>query len=82
MLAGVQFEEGRSMSTQAIHAGWDAADGDHGAVAPPIFATSAYAHPEHASLKNLFARKCEGFAYSRSGNPPPRSWRTDRKSVV
>lgn len=69
MLAGVQFEEGRSMSTQAIHAGWDAADGDHGAVAPPIFATSAYAHPEHASLKNLFARKCEGFAYSRSGNP-------------
>lgn len=56
------------MSTTAIHAGWDAG-GDHGAVAPPIYATSAYAHPDHASLKELFARRCEGFAYSRSGNP-------------
>ncbi|MGY5764688.1 O-acetylhomoserine aminocarboxypropyltransferase/cysteine synthase family protein [Brachybacterium sp. DNPG3] len=57
------------MSTAAIHAGWDAAAGDHGAVAPPIYATSAYAHPDHASLRDLFARKAEGYAYSRSGNP-------------
>lgn len=56
------------MSTAAIHAGWDA-QGDHGAIAPPIYATSAYAHPSHESLKELFARRSEGFAYSRSGNP-------------
>lgn len=56
------------MSTAAIHAGWRAHD-QHGAVAPPIYATSAYAHRDHASLKDLFARRTEGFAYSRSGNP-------------
>lgn len=56
------------MSTAAIHGGWRAQD-PHGAVVPPIYATSAYAHPDHASLKALFARRSEGFAYSRSGNP-------------
>lgn len=56
------------MSTAAIHGGWRAQD-PHGAVVPPIYATSAYAHPSHESLKALFARRCEGFAYSRSGNP-------------
>ncbi len=56
------------MSTAAVHGGWRAQD-PHGAVVPPIYATSAYAHPDHASLKALFARRSEGFAYSRSGNP-------------
>ncbi len=41
----------------------------HGAVTPPIYTTSAYAHRDHDSLKELFARRCDGFAYSRSGNP-------------
>ncbi|GAA1310019.1 PLP-dependent transferase [Brachybacterium tyrofermentans] len=41
----------------------------HGAVTPPIYATSAYAHPDHDSLKELFARRRSGFAYARSGNP-------------
>ncbi|MGO2608120.1 MAG: hypothetical protein ACTH8V_13470, partial [Brachybacterium tyrofermentans] len=40
----------------------------HGAVTPPIYATSAYAHPDHDSLKELFARRRSGFAYARSGN--------------
>ena len=56
------------MSTEAIHAGWRAEDA-HGAVAPPVYATSAYAHRGHDSLKDLFARRSDGFAYSRSGNP-------------
>ncbi|GAB4096004.1 PLP-dependent transferase [Brachybacterium horti] len=56
------------MSTAAIHAGWRAEDA-HRAVNPPIYATSAYAHPDHDSLKNLFARRSDGYAYSRSGNP-------------
>ena len=56
------------MSTAAIHAGWRADDA-HGAVVPPVYATSAYAHESHASLRDLFARRCDGFAYSRSGNP-------------
>lgn len=56
------------MSTAAVHGGWRAQD-PHGAVVPPIYATSAYAHPDHASLRALFARRSEGFAYSRSGNP-------------
>ncbi|WP_114854849.1 O-acetylhomoserine aminocarboxypropyltransferase/cysteine synthase family protein [Brachybacterium sp. YJGR34] len=56
------------MSTAAIHAGWSAQD-RHRAVTPPVYASSAYAHPDHASLKALFQRRQEGFAYSRSGNP-------------
>ncbi|MCL6423586.1 aminotransferase class I/II-fold pyridoxal phosphate-dependent enzyme [Brachybacterium sp. JHP9] len=56
------------MSTASIHAGWDAQD-PHGSVVPPIYSTSAYAHSSHASLRALFARRSEGFAYSRSGNP-------------
>ena len=56
------------MSTAAIHAGWSGGD-MHGAVTPPIYATSAYAHPDHDSLKELFARRRSGFAYARSGNP-------------
>ncbi|UQN30374.1 O-acetylhomoserine aminocarboxypropyltransferase/cysteine synthase family protein [Brachybacterium kimchii] len=56
------------MSTTSVHAGWDARDA-HGSLVPPIYATSAYAHSGHASLKALFARESEGFAYSRSGNP-------------
>lgn len=56
------------MSTASIHAGWDST-GHHGSVVPPIYATSAYAHSSHAELKALFARECDGFAYSRSGNP-------------
>ncbi|MFC7374630.1 O-acetylhomoserine aminocarboxypropyltransferase/cysteine synthase family protein [Brachybacterium sp. GCM10030267] len=56
------------MSTAAIHAGWRG-DDTHGAVVPPVYSTSAYAHRDHSSLKDLFARRCEGFAYSRSGNP-------------
>ncbi|HJB10433.1 MAG TPA: aminotransferase class I/II-fold pyridoxal phosphate-dependent enzyme [Candidatus Brachybacterium merdavium] len=56
------------MSTTAIHAGW-AGDDQHGALVPPIYATSAYGHRDHRSLKDLFARRSQGFAYSRSGNP-------------
>lgn len=56
------------MSTPAIHAGW-ASDDQHGALVPPIYATSAYSHRDHRSLKELFARRSQGFAYSRSGNP-------------
>lgn len=56
------------VSTASIHAGWRAED-MHGAVTPPIYSSSAYAHDDHSSLKNLFARRSEGFAYSRSGNP-------------
>ncbi|WP_394214287.1 O-acetylhomoserine aminocarboxypropyltransferase/cysteine synthase family protein [Brachybacterium vulturis] len=57
------------MSTAAIHAGWDAADDGHRALTPPIHTASAYAQPSHASLKALFQRRGDGFAYSRSGNP-------------
>ncbi|MDN5686010.1 MAG: aminotransferase class I/II-fold pyridoxal phosphate-dependent enzyme [Brachybacterium sp.] len=56
------------MSTAAIHAGWRA-DDMHGALTPPVYASTAYAHEDHASLKDLFARRSSGFAYSRSGNP-------------
>ena len=56
------------MSTTAIHAGW-AGDDQHGALVPPVYATSAYGHRDHRSLKDLFARRSQGFAYSRSGNP-------------
>ena len=56
------------MTTAAIHAGWSAQD-QHGAVTPPIYSSSAYAHPSHASLRDLFARRSDGFAYARSGNP-------------
>ncbi|GAA1487564.1 O-acetylhomoserine aminocarboxypropyltransferase/cysteine synthase family protein [Brachybacterium sacelli] len=56
------------MSTAAIHAGWRA-DDMHGALTPPVYSSSAYAHEDHASLKDLFARRSAGFAYSRSGNP-------------
>ncbi|PWH05523.1 O-acetylhomoserine aminocarboxypropyltransferase [Brachybacterium endophyticum] len=59
------------MSTQAVHAGWDAR-GEHGPMVPPVYATCAYAHPSHDSLKALFARETKGFAYSRSGNPTTR----------
>ena len=57
------------MSTTAIHAGWDAEADGHRALTPPVYASSAYAHPSHASLKALFARRGDGFAYARSGNP-------------
>lgn len=59
---------GGHVSTAAIHAGWRA-DDMHGALTPPVYASSAYAHEDHASLKDLFARRSAGFAYSRSGNP-------------
>lgn len=59
------------MGTAQIHAGWRADDA-HGSVVPPIHATSAYAQPSHAALKALFARRRDGFAYSRSGNPTTR----------
>ncbi|UYG16132.1 aminotransferase class I/II-fold pyridoxal phosphate-dependent enzyme [Brachybacterium huguangmaarense] len=59
------------MGTQHVHAGWRAQDA-HGAVVPPVYSSSAYAHPSHARLKALFARECDGFAYARSGNPTTR----------
>lgn len=59
------------MSTAGIHAGWSDTD-CHRSMTPPIYATSAYSHPDHASLRDLFARRSEGFAYSRSGNPTTR----------
>lgn len=59
------------MGTQHVHAGWSRQD-PHGAIVPPIYTTSAYGHASHADLKALFARKRDGFAYSRSGNPTTR----------
>lgn len=59
------------MGTAHVHAGWRASD-EHGAVVPPISVASAYAHPSHSSLKALFARRSDGFAYARSGNPTTR----------
>lgn len=59
------------MGTEHVHAGWDARD-PHGAIVPPIYATSAYAHASHAELRDIFARRRDGFAYSRSGNPTTR----------
>lgn len=59
------------MGTVSVHAGWGAED-PHGSVVPPIYSTSAYAHRTHAGLKALFARECDGFAYSRAGNPTTR----------
>lgn len=56
------------MSTAAIHAGWTR-DDPHGAIVPPVYATSAYGHRDHQSLKDLFARRSQGYAYSRRGNP-------------
>ncbi len=56
------------MSTAGIHAGWDRSD-CHRALTPPIYASSAYAQQDHSSLRALFERRADGFAYSRSGNP-------------
>ena len=56
------------MSTAGIHAGWTRAD-THRALTPPIYASSAYAQTSHSSLRALFERRADGFAYSRSGNP-------------
>ena len=57
------------MSTAAIHAGWTATADGHRALTPPVYASSAYAQASHDSLKALFERRADGFAYSRSGNP-------------
>ncbi|WP_299303940.1 O-acetylhomoserine aminocarboxypropyltransferase/cysteine synthase family protein [uncultured Brachybacterium sp.] len=57
------------MSTAAIHAGWGPAADGHRALTPPVYTSSAYAQTSHSSLKALFERRTEGFAYSRSGNP-------------
>lgn len=57
------------MSTAAIHGGWDAASDVHGALTVPVYGASAYAQPSHTTLKALFERRAEGYAYSRSGNP-------------
>ncbi|GAA4526674.1 PLP-dependent transferase [Brachybacterium paraconglomeratum] len=57
------------MSTAGIHAGWGPAADGHRALTPPVYASSAYAQASHSSLKALFERRAEGFAYSRSGNP-------------
>ena len=57
------------MNTAAIHAGWDTAADGHGALTVPVYGSSAYAQASHTSLKALFERRAEGFAYSRSGNP-------------
>jgi O-acetylhomoserine (thiol)-lyase len=67
-VGGFDVREEKVMSTTSVHAGWEDR-GDHGSMVPPIYATCAYAHSDHASLKSLFARESEGFAYSRSGNP-------------
>ena len=56
-------------STAGIHAGWDAAADGHRALTPPIHTASAYAQTSHGALKQLFQRRADGFAYSRSGNP-------------
>ena len=56
------------MSTAGIHAGWDA-DDTHRSLTPPVHVASAYAQRDHASLRALFERRADGFAYSRSGNP-------------
>ncbi|MDO5662668.1 MAG: aminotransferase class V-fold PLP-dependent enzyme [Brachybacterium sp.] len=56
------------MGTAHVHAGWSRED-PHQAVVPPIHTASAYAHSSHAALKDLFARRRDGFAYARSGNP-------------
>jgi O-acetylhomoserine (thiol)-lyase len=61
-------DRGGDMSTAGIHAGWAASD-CHRSLTPPIYASSAYAQRDHASLRALFERRADGFAYSRSGNP-------------
>src|SRR5690625_7138185 len=47
--------EGAEVSTTAIHAGW-AGDDQHGALVPPVYATSAYGHRDHRSLKDQIGR--------------------------
>ncbi|MFC0673891.1 O-acetylhomoserine aminocarboxypropyltransferase/cysteine synthase family protein [Brachybacterium hainanense] len=55
-------------STAQTHAGYEP-EGPHRSIAVPIHATTAYAAESHQQLKDLFARRRDGYAYSRSGNP-------------
>lgn len=54
--------------TLALHAGWRA-DPSTGAVAPPIYQTTAYQFRDSEHAANLFALKELGNIYTRIGNP-------------
>jgi len=55
-------------STAQTHAGYEP-EGPHRSIAVPVHSTTAYAAESFQQLKDLFARKRDGYAYSRSGNP-------------
>lgn len=55
-------------STRAIHHGYDPA-AHHGALVPPIYASSTYAFPDTAYGGRCFAGEEPGYIYTRIGNP-------------
>lgn len=55
-------------ATRAIHEGYDPADAQ-GALTPPIFTSATYAFSDLAEGMDVFAKRRDGFVYSRSGNP-------------
>lgn len=60
-----------SLATRQIHAGRaGAADAPTQATLPvPIYQSSAFEFPDHASAAAMFAQTQPGFTYSRTGNP-------------
>lgn len=66
----IKADEERGFNTALLHGPGNRAITDvHGSMLPPIYQTSAYAHKSAESVAAVFAKKKNGFCYSRTGNP-------------
>ncbi|WP_144790747.1 O-acetylhomoserine aminocarboxypropyltransferase/cysteine synthase family protein [Kocuria palustris] len=70
-----ELKSSASLATRQIHAGRAGSD-PHASAAPvqatlpvPIYQSSAFEFPDHASAAAMFAQTAPGFTYSRTGNP-------------
>jgi methionine-gamma-lyase len=64
----MSIREGARIDTLTVHAGQEV-DPATGAVAPPIFQTSAFAFESCDQGAQRFDGTCDGFIYTRMGNP-------------
>ncbi len=69
----IQGEQERGIHTRLLHG----ADGTHfagGSTLSPIFQSSAFAHETAQEIADIFAKKQNGYNYSRIGNPTIRAF--------
>src|SRR4030065_1151168 len=61
--------KGKSIFTQAVHAGEQKAEGESQPVSTPIFNTVGFLYKDLKDLDAVFGNERDGYVYARYGNP-------------